>query len=52
MHIDYKNGSRREGKNERKLFKNYEIFQGKVRLIEEGKAPVIIERDTAIEIAK
>lgn len=52
MHIDYKNGSRRESKSERKLFKNYEIFQGKVRLIEEGKAPVIIERDAAIEIAK
>jgi len=55
MHIDYKNGqgnNRAERKGERKLFKNYEIFQGKVRLIEDGKAPSVIERDEAIAIAK
>lgn len=39
-------------KRESKIFTDYEIFQGKVRLIVEGKAPIIIERDAAIEMAK
>lgn len=54
MHIDYKGRDRHDDrqKQERKLFKNYEIFQGKVRLIEDGKQPVVIERDEAIEIAR
>lgn len=54
MHIDYKGRDRRDDrqKRDRKLFKNYEIFQGKVRLVEDGKPPVVIERDEAIEMAR
>lgn len=54
MHIDYKSTGHRDDrhKRERKLFKNYEIFQGKVRLVEDGKPPVVIERDEAIALAE
>ena len=53
MHINYKDqDNKRSQKKECRLFKNYEIFQGKVRLIEDGKAPIVVERDEAISIAK
>lgn len=52
MHIDYKNRNNAQDKKERKIFKNYEIFQGKVRLVEDGKQPRVIERDEAIELAE
>lgn len=55
MHIDYKESrdgkNSKNGKQEHKLFRNYEIFQGKIRLVEEGKAPIVMERDDAIDIA-
>lgn len=54
MHIDYKCRDRRDDRHKRdgKLFKNYEIFSGKVRLVEDGKQPVVIDRDEAIELAQ
>lgn len=54
MHIDYKNQNNKseENKKERRIFRNYEIFSGKIRLVEDGKTPIVIERDDAIEIAE
>lgn len=54
MQSNYKNldNKKNNSKREYKLFKNYEIFQGKVRLIEDGKEPRIIERDDAIDLAQ
>ena len=43
------NGSK---KFEKKVFKDYEIFSGKVRLIRDGQQPIVIDRDEAINIAK
>lgn len=39
-------------KRDIKTFKDYDIFYGKVRLVREGKAPEIIDRDEAISIAR
>ena len=39
-------------KREPKTYVDYEIFNGKVRLIREGSAPIIIDRDAAIGMAK
>ena len=55
MHIDYKaqdTQNKNSKRREQRLFKNYEIFQGKVRLVEDGKAPIVIERDAAIDLAQ
>lgn len=35
-----------------KVYTDYDIFKGKVRLVQDGKAPIVIERDDAIELAK
>lgn len=39
-------------KKEHKTYIDYDIFQGKVRLVEDGKSPCVIDRDIAIELAK
>lgn len=46
------NKSNGSNKKERRVFKDYEIFSGKVRFIRDGQAPIVIDRDAAIDIAK
>ena len=48
----YENNRPKQPKKEYKTYTDYEIFQGKIRLVEDGQQPRIIERDAAIEIAK
>ena len=48
----YEDNRLMQPKKEYKTYIDYEIFQGKIRLVEDDKQPQIIERDTAIEIAK
>ena len=38
-------------KKEVKIYTDYSIFNGNVRLIREGKPPIVIDRDSAIEMA-
>ena len=46
-----KQNSTTNTKKEIKVFTDYDIFQGKVRLVVEGEKPRVIERDAAIELA-
>lgn len=46
------NGNGNQSKQEVKIHIDYEIFKGKVRLIREGSAPIVVERDAAIDMAK
>lgn len=39
-------------RKETKTYIDYEIFNGKIRLIREGQAPIVLERNAAIDIAK
>ena len=39
-------------KRESVTYTDYNIFPGKIRLVGEGKTPIIIDRDEAIEMAK
>ena len=39
-------------KREIKTYVDYDIFRGKVRLVQDGQAPMVIDRDAAIELAK
>lgn len=39
-------------KREIKTYADYDIFRGKVRLVQDGQAPTVIDRDAAIELAK
>lgn len=48
----YENNKTNDRKREVKTYTDYDIFQGKIRLIQEGSAPIVIERDAAIEKAK
>ncbi len=50
--MQVKNNTSAPIKKEYKTYIDYEIFQGKIRLVEDGKQLQIIERDAAIEIAK
>lgn len=45
---EYKQSTKREIK----AYVDYEIFKGKVRLVQDGKLPIVIDRDAAIELAK
>lgn len=46
------NRSKSSNRYEKKVFKDYEIFAGKVRLVRDGQQPIVIDRDEAIELAK
>lgn len=35
-----------------KVYKDYDIFPGKVRLVREGQQPIVIDRDAAIDLAR
>ena len=48
----YEDNRSKQPKKEYKTYTDYEIFQGKIRLVEDGQQPRVIERDAAIEIAK
>ena len=48
----YEDNRPKQPKKEYKTYTDYEIFQGKIRLVEDGQQPRVIERDAAIEIAK
>lgn len=48
----YEDNKPKQAKKQYKTYTDYEIFQGKIRLVEDGKQPRVIERDVAIEIAK
>ena len=48
----YEDNRPKQPKKEYKTYIDYEIFQGKIRLVEDGQQPRVIERDAAIEIAK
>lgn len=48
----YEENKPKQAKKEYKTYTDYEIFQGKIRLVEDGKQPRVIERDDAIDLAK
>lgn len=48
----YEDNKPTQVKKEYKTYTDYEIFQGKIRLVEDGKQPRVIERDDAIDLAK
>jgi len=39
-------------KREVRTYIDYDIFKGKIRLVREGSAPIVIDRDDAIDMAK
>lgn len=50
--MNINNNSNNQNKKEHKMYVDYNIFQGKIRLILEGKSPIVIDRDDAIEMSR
>lgn len=51
MNSNYIDRPQSNSKKEQKTFVDYDIFKGKIRLVQNGSQPKIIERDDAIELA-
>lgn len=52
MNNTQNNKNENSQKREPVTYTDYNIFRGNVRLVGEGSAPIVIDRDAAIEIAK
>jgi translation initiation factor IF-3 len=48
----YENGNRNRNQRERQIYKDYDIFPGKIRLIRNDGTSAIIDRDEAIVMAR
>ena len=51
MNSNYSDRPQSNYKKEQKTFVDFDIFKGKIRLVQNGGQPTIIDRDAAIELA-